>query len=151
MTKEMDTVDRMFDELSHNFLGFDSLFRNSDSAYASKYSAFPPTNIIRYGDDGQNFRIEIAVAGYSENDIDIEYDDGVLTVKGKAHKENDENRDDEEYVFRGIAKREFEKRFNVADTIVVDSANFENGILSIYMHNELPEHRQPRKINISKT
>jgi len=140
---EMTTLDRVFDEMTNSFIGFDRTFRNVRGTLPSKQT-FPPVNIVQNGED---VRLEMAVAGYSEEDIDIEYHDGLLTVRGS--KGDDEQNNGDEYIYRGIAKRSFERVFTLADTVVVDDAVFENGILTVYMHNELPEHKKYRKIAIN--
>lgn len=142
---ELTKLDQFLNEVANDFIGFDQTFRNLDrNKLSSKQTSFPPVNIV---ENGENVRIEMAIAGYSEKDIDIEYHDGILTIKGtKGEDETDEN---DRYVHRGIAKRAFERSFTIADTVVVDRASFDNGILTIHMYNELPEHRKHRHIEIS--
>lgn len=131
-----------FEELlGPNALGFGHVMKRIHDTGAG--GAFPPYNIIKNGD---GFRIEIAIAGYDPSTIDIEFKDGILTVKGDHQVENEDS--GEEYVVKNIAGRRFERKFTLADTIVIDNATFENGILAIHMHNELPDHLKSRKINI---
>lgn len=137
LTKEMDRWLNAFD-----LIGFDPHLRRLQGIDpTTKSPSFPPYNLIQ---DGENIRIEIAVAGYSTDEIDIEYHDGVLTVQG--NKEDFE--DNSKYIYKGIAERNFIRKFTLADTVVVDNATFDNGILTIHMHNELPEHLKQRKIEI---
>lgn len=139
----MTKLDQVFYDLADSFIGFDTVFRNLDGTKTYKNTSFPPVNIVQ---DGENIRIEMAVAGYSTDDIDIEYRDGILTVK--SAKLTDELNEGERYIHHGIAKRAFERNFTIADTVVVDGASYDNGMLIIHLHNELPEHRKQRKIEI---
>ena len=88
----------------------------------------------------------MALAGFSESDIEVEVADGTLTVRSKEDKSTDEN----QYVHRGIAKRAFSKSWTLSDDIVVNSAEFNNGLLNISLEKVVPEEKKPRLIPITK-
>ena len=92
--------------------------------------------------DEEKFLIELAVAGFTEDNINIDLKDGILKVKGEV--ENDER----EYAYKGISSRKFEKSFRLSEFVVIDGANLKNGILVVNARVEVPEERRPRKIEI---
>lgn len=104
--------------------------------------AYPPYNIEKTGPD--TYRIVIALAGFTRDDIEIVTEQNRLTVRGKAAE-----REDAEYLHRGIAGRSFERRFDLADHIEVKGASLENGLLSLELERELPEQLKPRTIEIT--
>lgn len=142
---------RSFDltPLLRSTVGFDEFNRLFESALRGDAGdvAYPPYNIEKVSDDA--YRISMAVAGFSESDLDITLQDGVLIITGKAQTEDEDKT--RNYLYRGIARRAFERRFRLADTIKVVSAGFENGLLNIELKREVPEHMKPRKIEIAKT
>ncbi|MEL6724874.1 MAG: Hsp20 family protein, partial [Pseudomonadota bacterium] len=105
---------------------------------------YPPYNIERVADD--EFAIEIAVAGFGEEDLDIETKDGLLTVAGR--KTPAEDAQEREFLHRGIAERGFLRRFQLADHVIVTGAVLKNGLLRVELVRELPEAKKPRKIEI---
>ena len=126
------------------FVGFENLFDELEGIHNSARSGndnYPPHNIVKI--DDEKFLIELAVAGFTEKDINLEVKDGILKVKGKI--ESDEKR---EYAFKGISSRKFEKSFRLSEFVVIDGADLENGILVVYARVEVPEERRPRKIEI---
>lgn len=127
-------------------VGFDRLFSLLDQAMGSEPQAqsYPPYNIEKT--DENAYRITIAVAGFSEADIVIEAAANTLTVKGEKPEAANANG---EVLFRGIAGRAFERRFQLADHVVVQGAQLENGLLHIDLVRELPEAMKPRQIAIS--
>ncbi|MTI45001.1 molecular chaperone IbpA [Roseibium hamelinense] len=127
--------------LYRSTVGFDRLFSILDSA-ASETQSYPPYNIERTGENA--YRITMAVAGFAESDLTVEAKEHVLTVKG----EKPTGDDDREVLYRGIASRAFERRFQLADHVRVDGANLENGLLHIDLVREIPEAMKPRKIEI---
>ncbi len=141
---------RAFDlsPLLRSTVGFDEFKRVFDTALRgdSDYS-YPPYNIEKSGED--DYRISMAVAGFGEADLTITVEDGVLIIAGKGQSDDDEQ--SRNYLHRGIARRAFERRFRLADTIKVETAAFENGLLNIDLKREVPEHKKPRKIEIAKT
>ena len=127
-------------------VGFDQIADLMDRALASDVSqnSYPPYNIEKIEDDG--WRISIAVAGFSENDLAIEVRDRALIVT--ARKADDE--EEKTYLHRGIATRAFERRFTLADHVRVTGASHANGMLHIDLTREVPEALKPRRIEISK-
>lgn len=138
---------RSFDltPLLRSSVGFENLNRLVDFASRPDISdsPYPPYDIEKTGEDA--YRITMAVAGFTQNDLDISLKENVLTVKAKTTDETSEKT----FLHRGIAKRSFERRFQLADTIRVDGASFENGLLNIELAREVPEHKKERRIEIA--
>ena len=126
-------------------VGFDRLAGMIDQASRLDGSqGYPPYNIERV--DENAFAIEIAVAGFTEDDLEIETKEGLLTVAGKrGENEDGEGRN---YLHRGIAQRSFIRRYQLADHVIVTGANLQHGVLRIDLIRELPEEKKPRKIEI---
>ena len=135
-----------YSPLYRSTVGFDRLFSLLDTLGQPDQSAptYPPYNIDRTGEN--SYRISMAVAGFSESDLSIEAKQNVLTVKGEQAPADDEN---VEVLFRGIASRAFERRFQLADHVEVRNANLENGLLHIELVREIPEAMKARKIAIT--
>ena len=134
-----------FSPLYRSTLGFDRLFTMLDSlAQPESAQTYPPYNIERTGEDA--YRISMAVAGFAEADINIEAHRNVLTVKGERKEEKDP--DGSELLYRGIASRAFERRFQLADHVEVVGATLKNGLLHIDLKRNVPEELKPRKIDI---
>ena len=126
-------------------IGFDRLFQMLDSGFDSD-NGYPPYNIERTGENA--YRITMAVAGFSPDELKVEVKESSLTVTGDKHPEDKEKT----YLHRGIAARAFERRFQLADYVEVTAANFENGLLNIDLARNLPERMKPRTVAIgSKT
>lgn len=128
-------------------VGIDHLFKNIDKAFSAKIDAFPPYNMEKTGED--SFRITMALAGYSEDEISIVSQDRQLTITGTKA---DEEKSDDENVFmihRGIANRSFERNFNLAEYVEVKGASMKNGMLVIELLRNVPEEKQPTKIKIN--
>lgn len=141
----MTTFD--FSPLYRNSVGFDRLAALLSSANRLEQNAsYPPYN-IRNVDDNR-YLITMAVAGFSEADLDITSEQNTLTVKGKRSEEEE---DEGTYLHRGIANRSFERRFNLADYVRVSGAKLENGMLHIALEREIPEAMRPRKIEIQSS
>ncbi|SHM45214.1 Hsp20 family protein [Roseibium suaedae] len=130
-----------FSPLYRSTVGFDRLFNMLDTANADTPS-YPPYNIERTGEN--TYRITMAVAGFSDADLSVEAKEHVLTIKGDK-QDDEQNR---EVLYRGIASRAFERRFQIAEYVRVEGALLENGLLHIDLVRELPETMKPRKIEI---
>jgi len=142
----MNTID--LSPLYRTMVGIDRMASMLDTAARlDGAQGYPPYNIERVGDD--RFAIEIAVAGFSEDDLDIELKESLLTVAGK--KTADESEEERDFLHRGIAERGFVRRFQLADHVIVTGAALENGLLRIDLVRELPEAKKPRKIEIGKS
>ena len=132
--------------LLRSSIGFENLNRLVE--YAGRIDAgdaFPPYNIEKLGDGA--YRIQMAVAGFARPELDITVQENSLIVTGQASPEADGK--ERVFLHRGIAKRAFERRFQLADTIKVTGASFENGLLNIELVREIPEHKKPRKVDIA--
>ena len=136
----MRTLD--FSPLYRSVVGFDRLADLLDSAAAETATGYPPYNIERTGDNA--YRIEIAVAGFKPDELAIEVKEAVLTVQGRKAANDAERR----FVHRGLAERNFERRFQLAEYVAVTDATLADGLLSISLKRELPEALKPRKIAI---
>src|SRR5260221_5339027 len=136
---------RSFDlnPLYRSTVGFDRLFGLLDSLSGDTRSdTYPPYNIERTGEN--SYRISMAVAGFGQDDLPLEAKENVLTVKGEKKTDGD----DKEVLYRGIASRAFERRFQLADYVEVKGADLVNGLLHIDLVREIPEAMKPRTIAI---
>jgi molecular chaperone IbpA len=131
--------------LYRTLVGFDRINTLLDQAMRQDAGpGYPPFNIEQVSEDA--FRIELAVAGFREEDLDIEFRQNTLTVSGRKTP----NEDARKFLHRGIAERNFERRFSLADHVRVEGAQLENGLLTISLVRELPEAMKPRRIAIAK-
>jgi molecular chaperone IbpA len=140
----MRTVD--FAPLYRSVVGFDRLAQLLDQAAKTESATnYPPYNIESIGEDA--WRIELAVAGFKTDELTLEVKENLLTVTGRktANDDGAERR----YLHRGLAERDFERRFQLADYVIVTDASLENGLLSISLKRELPEAMKPRRIEIA--
>jgi molecular chaperone IbpA len=108
-----------------------------------KMQTYPPYNIKKV--DENKYVIELAVAGFGRQDLELELQDGTLTVKGSVNSE------DGDYLYKGIAERAFTRQFTLADTVEVKNADLINGMLKIWLERFIPEEKKPKKINIGET
>ena len=136
----MRTLD--FSPLYRSVVGFDRLADLLDSAAAETATGYPPYNIERTGDN--TYRIEIAVAGFKPDELSIEVKEGVVTVQGRKAANDTERR----FVHRGLAERNFVRRFQLAEYVAVTEAKLADGLLAIELKRELPEALKPRRIEI---
>jgi molecular chaperone IbpA len=126
-------------------VGFDRLFDMlENSNVGAGQENYPPFDLIKAGDN--DFRIELAVAGFRPDEIDITSQQNQLIVSGRKGEENEQEGGD--YIYRGIANRSFERRFALADHIQVKGADLKDGLLIIELKREIPEAMKPKKINI---
>ena len=133
-----------FSPLFRSTIGFDRLTRLMDTAsQVDAGSAYPPYNIEATGENA--YRLTMAVAGFGADDLEITAKEGALVVTGKAHKDEE----GKQYLHRGIARRAFERRFQLADHIRVAGASLDNGLLHVDLVREVPEALKPRKIEIA--
>lgn len=132
--------------LTRTSVGFDSLLHMMDAAMRSgSGDSYPPYNIAQV--DKNVYQISIAVAGFTEKDIDITLHENTLVIVGQTIKDPDNIK----YFHKGIAGRGFEKRFQLANFIEIEDASMENGLLIITLRQEIPESLQPQKIRINST
>ena len=141
----MRTID--FTPLYRSAVGFDRLARQLESAArTSQENGWPPYNIETTGEN--EYRIEIAVAGFKPDELTIEAKENQLTVTGRKTA-NDDTAPERTYLHRGLAERDFERRFQLADYVVVTGAALDNGLRAISLKRELPEALKPRRIEIA--
>ena len=140
-----------FTPLFRTAVGFDRMSQLADRAMRmdEQASAYPPYNIEKLSED--DYRITMAVAGFTEGEIDITVHEHTLIVKAKKIKGDEQTHANTTYLHRGIATRSFERRFQLADHIQVNDARLENGLLYVALLREVPEAFKPRKIAISKS
>ena len=133
-----------FNQLTPYAVGFDRVFDNL-SRYVDNNATstgYPPYNIRKEGD--YNYVIEMALAGFAREDLEIEVADGVLTIRSVKEKSDD----DVSNIYRGISFRKFVRKFTIADDIVVNGAKMENGMLSVDLERIVPEEKKPRLIEV---
>ena len=136
-----------FTALYPQFVGFDNIFneleRLVDGTTPTRNTSFPPHNIIKLDDN--KYVVEMAVAGFGQDEVDVEIHDGTLIVKGEKKDQTEVD-----YLYRGIATRSFTKSIRLSESIEVRGAQFKDGILKIALENIIPEHKKPRKVEFSK-
>ena len=134
-----------FSPLYRQSVGFDHLANMIEQLASNEGdNGFPPYNIERLGEN--EYRITMAVAGFSNDDLNLEVKEGTLTVRGEKSADDKQT----EYLHRGIAGRTFERRFRLADYIEVTGASLENGLLHVDLKREIPDAMKPRKIEIAQ-
>ena len=136
----MHTYD--FTPMFRHSVGFDRMQHLMDAALARTDVTYPPYNIETDGEDA--YRVTVAVAGFEKNDLDVTVENGTLTISGRKQVEAD----DANILHRGIAGRDFQLKFSLADHIKVKGSNLENGVLVIDLDREVPEELKPRQIEI---
>jgi len=135
-----------FDRVKTYSIGFDRMFdRLFDDSFVTTANNYPPYNIVKVSDT--DYAIQIAVAGFGKDDIEIETKENTLTVKS-VEKKDGEVVDDTTYLHKGISNRAFRRSFTIADDVVVKGASFENGLLNIDLERIIPEEKKPRLIEI---
>jgi molecular chaperone IbpA len=140
---KMNTRRITTDFLNDPFLiGFDRMIERMRDT-APNQQAYPPYNIVKVDDD--QYELQLAIAGFTYDDLDIQIKDGVLTIEGKQ-----EATDEKHYIHRGISGRSFSRVFTLADTVVVNGADLNDGILTVKLENVIPEAKKPRKIEINR-
>ena len=124
-------------------IGFDSIFDRFFDMDLTRDSGYPPYNIRKINE--AQYVIEIALAGFSKEDIEVEVTEGNLTIRSKEEKETDE---DESFVHKGIAKRSFMRTFSLSDDIIVKGADLKDGMLIVELERVIPDEKKPRLIQI---
>lgn len=139
----------LFTPLMRQTVGFDrfhDLFETMLNETEDRFESYPPYNIEKMGED--EYRIAIAVAGFSEKDLDITVEGNSLMVSGKLQPEGDQ-KSEQKFLHRGIATRAFQRSFRLEDHVQVEDAELKNGLLTIYLKREIPEEKKPRMIPIN--
>ena len=131
-----------FNNLTPYTVGYDLIFDNlARYVDTTASTGFPPYNIRKEGEN--NYVIEMALAGFGKKDIEVEVTEGTLSVRSVK-----ENTEDDSTVYRGISYRKFDRKFTVADDVVVNDASLENGMLMINLERVVPEEKKPRLITV---
>lgn len=125
------------------FIGFDRML-NRMQATTPGQPNYPPYNIVKT--DENSYELQLAIAGFKYDDLEITLEDGKLSITGNQSEE-----DDAEYLHKGISARNFTRTFTLMDTIVVNGADLSDGILNVKLENVIPEEKKPRKIEINKS
>jgi len=139
----------IFNQLRPVTVGFDPIFDRfermfDDDFFSTPMVNYPPYNIVKTGD--YTYDIELALAGFSKKDIDVQYEDGIVTVKSIHETKEQEEKDG--VLHRGISKRHFTKSFTVADDVVVNGAELKDGLLKISLERIIPEAKKARAIEV---
>ena len=139
----------IFNSLRPFSIGFDDMFDQFENMLGNgnltMQSNYPPYNIRKTGKD--NYAIEAALAGFNKNDVEVEFEDNLLTVKTKQVNKS-ENNEDGEIIHKGISQRQFARSFTIADDVKVGSAELKDGLLTIACERILPDHKKKRLIDI---
>ena len=141
----------IFNQLRPVTVGFDDIFDHFERMFDGDVMNipqvnYPPYNIVKTGK--HTYDIEVALAGYGKKDIDVTYEDSMLTIKSIKDKETKEVEDNEGMLHKGIAKRMFSKSFTIADDVVVKGAELKDGLLKVSMERVIPEAKKARTITI---
>jgi len=136
-------VNDPFDRVKTYSIGFDRMFDKLFDESSVATTNYPPYNIVKV--DDSNYVIEVAIAGFSKDEIEIETKENILTIKSQSRPEGD---DDKQYLHKGISNRAFTRAFTLSDDVVVKGATFENGLLNVELERIIPEEKKPRLIEI---
>ena len=133
--------------LHRRFIGFDDIFQELERTFqtAGKQDNYPPHNVIKTGEN--QFQLELAVAGFNEDELDVSLQNRVLRIEGKRHR--DDAVDEVQYLHRGIASRDFERTFPLNDNVEVRSVTVKNGIMTVNLEMVIPESEKAKKIAIT--
>ena len=131
-----------FSPLYRSAIGFDRLANLIESAASNGNAGYPPYNIEQLGDN--DYRISMAVAGFTQEELELSFQENLLTVKGNKQADTERH-----YLYQGIAERGFERRFQLADYVRVKGADLKSGLRHIDLAREVPEAMKPRKIEIN--
>ena len=122
---------------------FENMLGNGAMTMQSNY---PPQNIRQTGKD--NYSIEVALAGFNKNDVEVEFEDNLLTVRTKQFNKSEDKNEDGEIIHKGISQRQFARSFTIADDVKVNGAELKDGLLTIACERILPDHKKKRLIDI---
>ena len=140
----------IFNSLRPFSIGFDDMFDQFESMLGNgnltMQSNYPPYNIRKTGKD--NYSIEVALAGFSKKDVEVEFEDNLLTVRTKQISKSDEKDEDGEIIHKGISQRQFARSFTIADDVKVNGAELKDGLLTVACERILPDHKKKRLIEI---
>ena len=140
----------IFNSLRPFSIGFDDMFDQFESMLGNggmtMQSNYPPYNIRKTGKD--NYSIEVALAGFNKKDVEVEFEDNILTVRTKQLNKSEDRNVDSEIIHKGISQRQFARSFTIADDVKVNGAELKDGLLTIACERILPDHKKKRLIDI---
>ena len=140
----------IFNSLRPFSIGFDDMFVQFESMLGNggmtMHSNYPPYNIRKTGKD--NYSIEVALAGFNKKDVEVEFEDNILTVRTKQLNKSEDQNADGEIIHKGISQRQFARSFTIADDVKVNGAELKDGLLTIACERILPDHKKKRLIDI---
>ena len=140
----------IFNSLRQFSIGFDDMFDQFESMLGNggmtMQSNYPPYNIRKTGKD--NYSIEVALAGFNKKDVEVEFEDNILTVRTKQINKSEDQNVDGEIIHKGISQRQFARSFTIADDVKVNEAELKDGLLTIACERILPDHKKKRLIDI---
>lgn len=130
--------------LNRALVGFDRLFDDFEARFANQISNnYPPYNVVRTGEN--SYEVQVAVSGFTKEEVSVEVDQDQLIVRGKKTREDDSSH---EYLHRGLAARDFTRSWTLADHMIVENGSIKNGILTVYLKRIIPETLKPRQVKI---
>jgi len=141
----------IFNQLRPLSIGYDDVFDHFESMFNHQYDSinvpnYPPYNIVKTGK--YTYDIQVALAGYSKKDVDVSFENSVLTIKSVKDKDEEEVKDNDGVLHKGIAKRMFTKSFTIAEDVEIKGAELKDGLLNVSMEKVIPEHKKARTIEI---
>jgi len=141
----------IFNQLRPLSIGYDDVFDHFESMFNHQYDSinvpnYPPYNIVKTGK--YTYDIQVALAGYGKTDVDISFENSVLTIKSVKDKDEEEVKDNDGVIHKGIAKRMFSKSFTIAEDVEIKGAELKDGLLVVSMEKVIPEHKKARTIKI---
>ena len=148
MTKNQLSI---FNQLRPVTVGFDNVFDHFERMFNDDFFNvptvnYPPYNIVKTG--ANTYNVEVALAGFSRDDVSVEFAEGILTIKSKDKKESDKKDQDGDIIHKGISKRYFSKSFSVSDDVEIKGAELKDGLLTVSMERIVPESKKARVIDI---
>ena len=140
----------IFNSLRPFSIGFDDMFDQFENmlgnGHLTMQSNYPPYNIKKTGKD--NYAIELALAGFSKDDVEVEFEDNLLTVRTKQVNKSENDNSEGEIIHKGISQRQFARSFTIADDVKVGEAQLKDGLLTISCERIVPEHKKKKLIKI---
>ena len=140
----------IFNSLRPFSIGFDDMFDQFENMLGNggltMQSNYPPYNIRKTGKD--NYAIEVALAGFNKNDVEVEFEDNLLTVRTKQANKADEKSDNGEIIHKGISQRQFTRSFTIAEDVRINSAELKDGLLTVSCERIVPEYKKKKLIEI---
>ena len=141
----------IFNQLRPLSVGYDDVFDHFESMFNHQYDSisqpnYPPYNIVKTGK--YNYDIQVALAGYGKKDVDVSFENSVLTIKSVKDKDEKEVEDNDGVIHKGIAKRMFTKSFTIAEDVEIKGAELKDGLLVVSMERIIPDHKKARTITI---